>query len=81
MTGENSPKRLEAARCWGDVREDAVARKDSISRTVLYSAIPKEVFWLKPLASCRDFFSYFTLFSPHVNGCLTLLRASFKSKY
>ena len=44
---------------------EAVNSKDSVSGTVLDSEIPKQVFWLKPLASRGDFF-HILPFSVHM---------------
>lgn len=46
---------MEAACCWGDVAKEAVTSKDFLSGTVLDSEMPKQVFWLKLLASSGDF--------------------------
>lgn len=48
--------RMEAACGQEDVTKEAVTSKDFISGTVLDSETQKQVFWLKPLANCGDFF-------------------------
>lgn len=47
---------METARDQEDVTKEAVTSKDFITGTVLDSETSKQVFWLKPLASCGNFF-------------------------